>query len=235
MSFFSNYFSRGRVDTPVKGKEPATVRALPAEWYLSPEIFELEKRAIFFQRWLLTTHEYRVPQNGDWQRYQIIDKHLIVCRDQDGRIRAFHTGNGMENFNENQPGLSPIHVHIDSKGFIWTNLDGSDNPAPWSEQFGGSDVQERLDYYSWDQYEYDHTWEMEGTYNWKLLGDNYNECYHCRVAHPDLNDLADINTYRVVPEKSYLMHYGNPTPEMIEKGFKIAPTYFFPNSSVNIS
>jgi hypothetical protein len=31
-----------------------------------------------------------------------------------------------------------------------------------------------------------HTWDMEGDFNWKILADNYNECYHCQVAHPDI-------------------------------------------------
>ena len=28
--------------------------------------------------------------------------------------------------------------------------------------------------YNWDDYSFDHTWEMEGEYNWKILADNYN-------------------------------------------------------------
>jgi phenylpropionate dioxygenase-like ring-hydroxylating dioxygenase large terminal subunit len=248
MSFLKSYFGMGAspavkpAETPVKPKKETAkkstgtaIRALPASWYLSQELFELEKRAIFSTRWLLTTHQYRLPNNGDWQKYQMINYHFVVCRDHNGQIKAFHADKDIQHFDVNQSGLTSIHVHVDNKGLIWTNLDPSDTPVAWSEHFGGSDDQERLDYYDWDQYEYDHTWEMEGAYNWKLLGDNYNECYHCRVAHPDLNELADINTYKVVPEKSFLMHFGSPTPDMIARGFKIAPTYFFPNASVNVS
>ncbi|CAH0025067.1 unnamed protein product [Clonostachys rhizophaga] len=216
--------------------ETAPVRALPASWYISEEMYQLERRAIFSKRWLLTTHNKRVPNNGDWQRYQIANFHYVVCRDNNGKINAFHITPELEEFNINEHGILPIHVHIDKKNFIWVNLDAGETPEiAWSEELGGADEQPRLDMYDWESYEYDHTWEMEGAYNWKLLGDNYNECYHCRVSHPDLNDLADINTYVVDPVKSYLMHFGSPTPEMIEKGLLIAPTYFFPNSSINVS
>lgn len=229
---------QGGCDSKPQNSTTATapVRALPASWYISEEMYELERRAIFSKKWLLTTHSKRIPNNGDWQRYQIAGYHYVVCRDNHGKIKAFHFDQSLENFNIEEHGLLPIHVHIDKRDFIWTNMDGGEVPEiAWDDDMGGADEQERLDYYNWESYEYDHTWEMEGEYNWKLLGDNYNECYHCRVAHPDLNELADINTYVVNPVKSYLEHYGSPTPEMIAKGFKIAPTYFFPNSSINVS
>ncbi|KAI5467246.1 hypothetical protein BGZ63DRAFT_459273 [Mariannaea sp. PMI_226] len=219
----------------VKDGSRHAVKALPASWYISQDMFELEKRSIFYKRWLLTTHNYRVPENGNWQKYQMIDYHFVVYRDNEGQIKAAHSTKDVEEFDVTKPG-SPVHVHVDSRGFIWTNLDKSETPVAWLDHFEGADTQERLDQYAWESYSYDHTWEMEGTYNWKLLGDNYNECYHCRVAHPDLNsDLVDINTYKVVPHNSSLLHYGSPTPEMIAKGLLISPTYFFPNASVNVA
>ncbi|KAH7129941.1 hypothetical protein B0J13DRAFT_133741 [Dactylonectria estremocensis] len=248
MSFLKSYLGFGAAapapkPEPKKETKPMNtttltdpVRALPASWYVSEELYQLERRAIFSKRWLLTTHCGRLPNNGDWQRYQIVGFHYVICRDYNGTIRSFQIDEGLEDFDIKEHGLLPTHVHIDARDFIWINLDGGETPEiAWDDELGGADVQERLNEYDWDTYEYDHTWEMEGTYNWKLLGDNYNECYHCRVSHPDLNDLADINTYIVDPVKSYLMHFGSPTPDMIAKGLKIAPTYFFPNSSINVS
>jgi choline monooxygenase len=36
--------------------------------------------------------------------------------------------------------------------------------------------------------------------NWKIVAENFNECYHCPVAHPTFSDLIDIDTYKVVTE-----------------------------------
>ncbi len=33
--------------------------------------------------------------------------------------------------------------------------------------------------------------------NWKVVVDNYLECYHCRVAHPSFCDLIDLDHYTV--------------------------------------
>ncbi len=33
--------------------------------------------------------------------------------------------------------------------------------------------------------------------NWKVVVDNYLECYHCPVAHPGFCDLIDVNDYEV--------------------------------------
>ena len=34
--------------------------------------------------------------------------------------------------------------------------------------------------------------------NWKVVVENYNECYHCPIAHPSFADLIDMDTYKVV-------------------------------------
>ncbi len=33
--------------------------------------------------------------------------------------------------------------------------------------------------------------------NWKIVVDNYLECYHCPIAHPSFSDLIDVNDYHV--------------------------------------
>ncbi len=39
--------------------------------------------------------------------------------------------------------------------------------------------------------------EMEIAANWKVVIDNYLECYHCPVAHPAFCDLIDVSDYHV--------------------------------------
>ncbi|ODA79293.1 hypothetical protein RJ55_04886 [Drechmeria coniospora] len=252
------------------------VRALPASWYTSPDMYELERRAIFSKKWLLTTHSLRLTKPGDWLRYEVAGFDFIVCRDHKGNINAFHNvcrhrafpivtedkGNSfvfsckyhgwsyglsgnlakapgyqdLKGFDKSQNNLLRIHIHVDDKGFIWVNLDGRDKPdVAWDDDFDGVDHQTRFDLYDFDQYQFDHVWEMEGEYNWKILADNYNECYHCKTSHPDIPTIADLSSYSVQTKDGHIQHFGNPTKEQIERGFRVASTYYFPNASMNIS
>lgn len=295
LSFLSSFYSKKSAAGSEESK-PSPVRALPASWYTSQDMYELERRSIFSKRWLLTTHSLRLPNNGDWLRYEIAGFSFVITKDRTGAINAFHNicrhrafpvvtaekGNNsilackyhnwsyalngkltkapgyqeLSGFDKSKNSLFPIHVHVDTNGFIWVNLDASDKPTPWNEHFAGIDTQDRFKAYNWDEYKFDHTWEMEGEYNWKILADNYNvsspkskrntmnkklirfalqECYHCPTTHPDIPQVANLEAYGVVTEKGYVQHLGRPTPEQIAKGFNVAATYYFPNASMNVS
>lgn len=85
----------------------------------------------------------------------------------------------VEGFNKEDYKLYKVHTHIDDLGFLWVNLDGAEEPTfSWEEQFGGVDKQPRLKNFDMSNYEYDHTWSMEGNFNWKTLIENYNEVRH---------------------------------------------------------
>lgn len=82
----------------------------------------------------------------------------------------------VEDFDKSEYELYKVHSHIDSLGFFWINLDAAEKPTlSWEEQFGGVDEQPRLKNFDMSNYEYDHTWSMEGKFNWKTLIENYNE------------------------------------------------------------
>jgi phenylpropionate dioxygenase-like ring-hydroxylating dioxygenase large terminal subunit len=142
----------------------------------------------------------------------------------------------LEGFDKSQNGLFPIHTHIDRNGFVWVNLDAGQTPEiAWEDDFQGVDEQERFKHYDFGDYVFDHAWDMEGEYNWKILADNYNECYHCTVAHPDIPSIADLNSYYVQTKAAHIQHFGNPTEEQIKEGFRVAATYFWPNASFNVT
>jgi phenylpropionate dioxygenase-like ring-hydroxylating dioxygenase large terminal subunit len=86
-----HYFKFGATsakDDPVEKETP--VRALPASWYTSQAMFEMERRAIFSRRWLLMTHSVRVKNTGDWLRYNVVGFDFIIIKDRQGNINAFH-------------------------------------------------------------------------------------------------------------------------------------------------
>ena len=39
--------------------------------------------------------------------------------------------------------------------------------------------------------------------NWKVLVDNFLECYHCATAHKDFVSLVDMDTYRTIIHRAY--------------------------------
>lgn len=272
-SFLGGYFSLW--NKPAEENKSA-VRALPASWYTSQELYELERRAIFSKKWLLITHKARLEKTGDWLRYNAAGFQFVICKDRTGTINAFHNvcrhrafpvvtkdnGNNavfsckyhgwsygmngklakapgyqdLEDFDKSQNGLLPLHVHVDINGFVYVNMDGGATPEiSWEDSFKTIDQQDRYKAYNFDEYVFDHTWEMEGDYNWKILADNYNECYHCKNTHPDIPSIADLNTYSVNTEADFIQHLGNPKPEQIARGLNVAATYFLPNASMNIS
>lgn len=67
-----------------------TVRALPAAWYTTDEMYQLERRAIFSRRWLFTTHRSRFQQAGDFLRYTIAGYDFVIIQDRQNNINAFH-------------------------------------------------------------------------------------------------------------------------------------------------
>ena len=143
---------------------------------------------------------------------------------------------GLEGFDKDINGLFSIHVHIDVNGFIWVNLDSKQKPeVAWEDDFAGIDTQERYKLFSFDEYEFDHVWQLDGDYNWKILADNYNECYHCATTHPDIPAIADLKSYSVSTKNGQIVHNAATTDEQRKSGLTVASTYSFPNASINIS
>jgi phenylpropionate dioxygenase-like ring-hydroxylating dioxygenase large terminal subunit len=43
--------------------------------------------------------------------------------------------------------------------------------------------------------------------NWKIAVENFNECYHCPIAHPKFSEVIDTNAYRVETNHEYFSTY----------------------------
>ncbi|KAL1856798.1 hypothetical protein Plec18170_003771 [Paecilomyces lecythidis] len=145
----------------------------------------------------------------------------------------------VENFNKEDYSLFNIHTHIDKTGFIWVNFDASDSPIPWQQLNAGTDEQERYKDFDLDDYVYERTWTTNGRYNWKLVGENYNECYHCTASHPGIRKITNIDRYSVEPDKGRLEHSppnrDDIKPEDVQFFGNGAFTFNYPNTSVNLS
>jgi choline monooxygenase len=81
--------------------------------------------------------------------------------------------------------------------------------------------------------------------NWKVVVDNYLECYHCAVAHPAFCDLIDVNDYVVTEYEYFSTQHGalkkpgrrgkahpyDTTSGEVRDGFY---AYLWPNFTINI-
>ena len=70
-------------------------------------------------------------------------------------------------------------------GFIFVNL--SDDPAPVAAEF---DDLPDLSRFRFDELTCIERHEYDVASNWKLVCQNFHECYHCSVAHPDLHRIS---------------------------------------------
>ena len=252
----------------------STIRALPATWYSSEEVYELERRAIFSKKWILVTHKLRFTDYGCWVRFKEAGFEFFLVRNNEGKINGLHNicrhrafpvvtkeeGKSMvlsckyhgwsyglngqlakapgysdtEGFDKKKNGLLPVHVYVDQKGFVWVNMNAS-TPEPWSEEFKGIDQMSRHEPFDFEDYHFDHTWGMRGDSNWKTLADNYNECYHCKTAHPDAAAVADLESYKVDPKGGNIEHFANTNAAQAEEGMTIVSNYYFPNACMTVS
>jgi Rieske 2Fe-2S family protein len=72
-------------------------------------------------------------------------------------------------------------------GFVFVHLTPVE-AKPLAEQLGG--VPERLVRYPLDALKVGWAIEYDVAANWKIIAENYNECYHCAGVHPELCDLV---------------------------------------------
>lgn len=64
---------------------------LPASWWTSEKIFELEQRAIFNKSWLFCIHESRFKKAGDYFAFSFTGINFFLIKSKvDGKIKAFH-------------------------------------------------------------------------------------------------------------------------------------------------
>ena len=120
-------------------------------------------------------------------------------------------------------------------GFVYVNMDSNKVPeVSWDEQFEGTDQQERFKQFDFDDFDFDHSYTMDGNFNWKILADNFNECYHCKTTHPDLPAIANLETYDVQCSADHIDHDPKSNPDQVQQGLNICSTYLFPYSSYTV-
>jgi Rieske 2Fe-2S family protein len=213
--------------------------AFPRRAYVDPDVLREEWEKIFLTSWLYAGRADRAAQPGDFFTLDVGGESVLVVRDRDGRLGAFHNvcrhrGSRLcdaesgsvraircpyhawtygldgrlaaapnlratDGFDKEKFGLVPVALEV-WRGCVFVNL--SDRPGPLHEALGG--MPDRVRRYPLEDLKTVHRAVHEVEANWKILIENYQECYHCPGVHPELCDLVPLYGTGVVdqPENS---------------------------------
>jgi Rieske 2Fe-2S family protein len=102
--------------------------------------------------------------------------------DLDGRLLAAPHLSAASGFDKSLFSLYPVGLECWG-GFVFLNLTPA-KAVPLAGQLGP--IAERLTRYPLSELRIGHTIRYEVGANWKVICENYNECYHCAGVHPEL-------------------------------------------------
>ncbi|HRX36568.1 MAG TPA: aromatic ring-hydroxylating dioxygenase subunit alpha, partial [Aestuariivirga sp.] len=119
----------------------------------------------------------------------------------DGTLRTARLTKSLPDFEPEKFALKPVQVE-DFCGFIFVNLDPAARPL--KEQTGALEDEIRKYVPRIDDMVFAHRHNYDIKANWKVVVDNFLECYHCHPAHRDFVDLVDMDSYRNIPNGLYV-------------------------------
>ena len=210
-----------RTEIPLEG-----ARALPRAYFTSPAIFAEEIEKLFSRNWLCAGRESRIAKAGDYFVVAAGEASVIVVRDRDGAVRAFHnvcrhrgtrlcetregrfsetiqcpyhswtygldgclqgapSTNDLAGFDKSEWPLLAVATEI-WHGFVFVNLAGDPQPVAMKLL----PLNERMATYNLRSLVSVHHQIYDVAANWKLIVENYSECYHCAPVHPELVRLS---------------------------------------------
>ncbi|WP_394621360.1 aromatic ring-hydroxylating dioxygenase subunit alpha [Lentzea sp. JNUCC 0626] len=134
----------------------------------------------------------------------------IVCPyhawtyDLNGGLKAARRADRMETFDKSEVCLDQVQVE-EFGGFVYVNLD----PAAEKLAEQAPDLAAEVDFWAPDVAGLTHAKRLSYTIdsNWKNVVDNFLECYHCHIAHPEFVDLVDMGTYDVQTHGIWSSHF----------------------------
>jgi glycine betaine catabolism A len=122
-------------------------------------------------------------------------RHSFVCPyhswtyDLGGKLIGARHMEGQADFQRADHGLVPVRVDTWG-GFIWTNLDAE---GPSLRESLGTFF-DRFARYPFAELRLGARQEYEVAANWKIVVENFSECYHCAPVHPDLNRITPYSS-----------------------------------------
>ncbi|MGI9406065.1 MAG: aromatic ring-hydroxylating oxygenase subunit alpha [Hyphomicrobiaceae bacterium] len=133
-------------------------------------------------------------------------KNVITCPyhawayDFEGNLVSARNSENVAGFKKCDFSLKEVRLEVFC-GMIMVNLDP--DATPFAQQFDGLEDEIRQYMPSVDDLEFAQRDTYDVACNWKVLVDNFLECYHCHTAHKDFVDLVDMDSYRTITHKRY--------------------------------
>ena len=152
---------------------------------------------------------------------------LIVCPyhawsyNHDGSLMAARNSQNVDGFNKCDFALKSVQVEVFC-GMVFVNLDP--NAVPLKEQAADLEKEIRDICPSVDDLVFAQRDPYHVPCNWKVMVDNFLECYHCHTAHKDFVDLVDMPSYRSKTNGIYSSHISMGIPDANNKAFKLGDT-----------
>src|SRR5689334_17600384 len=109
---------------------------VPRERYYDREFFELEKEKLWPKVWQMACRLEEIPEPGDFVEYEICDQSIIVVRQDDRSIKAFHNAcrHRATQLCQGAGRLRTGQIVCPFHGWRW-NLDGSNSFVYGAEGF----------------------------------------------------------------------------------------------------
>ena len=157
----------------------------------------------------------------------------------DGRLRKAPRSEEERDFPQDELGLVPVAV--DTWGpFVFANCStagGGRDPEPLAHALGSLPAQVAELGLDVDSLVHHSRWEAEVEANWKIVSENFLECYHCQVAHPAFSELIDVSpeAYLLSTDGRLSTQHGPPLTAMSGDELPRAQFHFlWPNLGINI-
>ena len=119
----------------------------------------------------------------------------------DGTLRTARLTKALPDFKACDFALKPVRVE-EFCGFVFVNLD--QDAISLKEQSGALEEEIRKYVPRIDDMVFAHRDDYVIKANWKVVIDNFLECYHCHPAHRDFVDLVDMDSYRNIINGIYV-------------------------------
>ena len=125
----------------------------------------------------------------------------------DGRLRAAPRSETEPGFDKEELGLLPVPVETWGP-FVFVNPDL--DAAPLADALGALPEIVARSGVDFGALRFRERSEWEVAANWKVVVENFLECYHCPVAHPSFSTVVDVDpdAYRLEVHETFLSQFG---------------------------
>ncbi|KAK7914026.1 hypothetical protein PG985_011729 [Apiospora marii] len=202
-------------------------KTLPASWYCSKPIYELERQSVFLQAWYILGPVTRYADDKIVQ-YELAGVHFVVERLDDENKEGSFRATDLANVSPHRGQLSknqPLPQKLTRTGLLFVAI--SKDALSFEDYYPGlEDLTDRFDF---TELPFRRTLSYKGRFNWKTMVDGYQECLHCQYTHRAFSVLYPPEPYAVQNHGHYSRHLADPSKPLDDGLF----LYFFPCGTLN--